>query len=467
MVTVSSSFQDRYRVESTIATGGMGTVFVAIDERLNRPVALKVLAEDLSRDPVFVERFRREARSAAALSHPNVASVFDFGSDGDRYFIVMELAPGRNLAEVIAADAPLPAERTVQLAAQMCRALGHAHAAGVVHRDVKPANAIVSENDHVKVTDFGIARATGESKLTAAGSVLGTACYISPEHARGEPAVSASDVYSMGVVLFEMLTATVPFDGENTVGVALRHAQEEVPRVRSAVSGIPPGLDDVVARACAKDPRDRFHDGNEMAAALETALAGGSTGAPGTHPTTPLATSTVWPIPGDRWDPQRVGRWVIGTFLALTLVTAGLLIARAATGDDDRPARGARGGGEPARSQPAAAAPLAERVALPEREDLLDTDVEQLQVELDAADIRWIVEYLHPEEVGIDELPDGLLVWTNPDPGSIVETGNTVTLYLSRTDDDDDDDDRGPPEDRGRPDDKGKGKGKDKGKEDD
>ncbi|HEV3473701.1 MAG TPA: protein kinase, partial [Actinomycetota bacterium] len=200
----------RYRLEERIAGGGMGTVYVATDELLGRQVAAKLLNEELADNPSFVERFRREARSVAALVHPNIATVFDYGEDAGRHFIVMELVRGRDLDRVLADEGALAPERARHIATKVCDALGHAHGAGVIHRDVKPANVIVTQDEGVKVTDFGIARVADDAAMTASGTVLGTAQYISPEQASDHPVGPASDVYSMGIMLFEMLTGRRP-----------------------------------------------------------------------------------------------------------------------------------------------------------------------------------------------------------------------------------------------------------------
>jgi eukaryotic-like serine/threonine-protein kinase len=262
----------RYRLEQRLATGGMGAVYVGVDERLGRPVAVKLLKEELAGQPDFVERFRREARAAAGLSHPNVAQVYDYGQDGQRHFIVMELVEGTDLARLLGERGRLWPSEAVRIATQVCLALSAAHAGGIVHRDIKPGNVIICPDGLVKVTDFGIARAAGHSSLTQTGTVMGTAQYLPPEQAHGAPASPASDLYSLGVVLFQMVTGSVPFTGDSPVAIALRHLHESVPRPSEFNSEVPSGLDQVVARATAKDPAERFADAAQMAAALDQAL---------------------------------------------------------------------------------------------------------------------------------------------------------------------------------------------------
>src|SRR4051812_21455829 len=259
---------ERYSLRERIAVGGMGEVHLATDDRLGRLVAVKVLAAVYADSPDFVERFRREALTAAALSHPNIAQVYDYGVDGPSHFIVMEYAEGQDLANVIRERGRLTPADAVRVAEQVCAALAAAHRAGVVHRDIKPGNVIVRGDGTVKVTDFGIARARGQASLTDTGMVMGTAAYIAPEQARGEATTPSSDLYSVGILLFQMLTGSVPFDGDTPVAIAMRHLDEPVPLPSSRVADLPANLDEVVVRATAKSPADRYADADAMAAAL-------------------------------------------------------------------------------------------------------------------------------------------------------------------------------------------------------
>ncbi len=264
---------NRYVLEELLAMGGMGGVHVATDQRLGRRVAVKLLRQELAGSPEFVERFRREALTAARLTHPSVARILDYGQDGDQHYIVMELVPGEDLSRVLGRRGRLPADEAARIAAEVCDALSAAHGAGFVHRDIKPSNVIVTPEGFVKVTDFGIARALGGSPLTQTGTIMGTAQYIAPEQVRGESATPASDLYAVGVLLFQMLTGRVPFDGDSPVSVAMRHLDSEVPRPGAEVPGIPAALDAVVARATARSVPDRFTDATEMARALRGAVA--------------------------------------------------------------------------------------------------------------------------------------------------------------------------------------------------
>ena len=291
----------RYQLESRIAAGGMGEVHVATDQRLHRKVAVKLLRAELAESGDFIERFRREALMSARLTHPSVARILDYGQDGSTHFIVMELVEGQDLAQLLRHRGSLTAPEAARIAAQVCDALAAAHDAGFVHRDIKPSNVIITTPDphrdgaadvhregSVKVTDFGIARALGGSSLTQTGTIMGTAQYVSPEIVRGEPASQASDIYSVGVLLFQMLTGRVPFDGDSPVTIALRHLDSEVPLPGSLVPGIPATIDEIVARATAARPEDRFPDARAMALALRAAAT-----APARQPAHAVATSVL------------------------------------------------------------------------------------------------------------------------------------------------------------------------------
>ncbi len=260
--------KNRYRVVGDLGRGGMATVYKAVDTVLGRTVALKVLHPQYSQDPVFLARFTREAQAAAALDHPGVVEIHDVGQDDDRHFIVMEFVDGQDLKTLIREEAPLPIERAVDLAIQICAAVGHAHVAGLIHRDVKPQNVLVTADDRVKVTDFGIARAAAEAGPTEPGVVWGTAHYLSPEQAVGQPATPASDVYALGVVLYEMLAGRPPFEADSRPAIAAQHVQAEPPPIQQFNPRVPPQLAAIIARAMAKDPVKRYPTANELGQAL-------------------------------------------------------------------------------------------------------------------------------------------------------------------------------------------------------
>jgi eukaryotic-like serine/threonine-protein kinase len=287
----------RYRLGSLLGVGGMARVYLASDRVLERQVAVKVLSPPYAQDPVFVERFRREARSAASLSHPNIVAVFDSGSDAREHYLVMEYVAGQSLAELLADQGRLAPRRAAELGVEVCAALAAAHAQGLVHRDVKPANVLVGAEGRVKVADFGIVKAAATVTLTGNGTVLGTAAYLSPEQAQGGPVDARSDLYSLGCVLYELVTGAPPFGSgadSSPVAVATRHLHQppEPPSARNPQ--VDASLDAVVLTALAKDPARRCQSASELQAALERVLAGDAVaagpGRPGAAavPTEPL-----------------------------------------------------------------------------------------------------------------------------------------------------------------------------------
>ena len=244
-------YSERYELDHLIARGGMAEVYRARDRLLDRPVALKILFPELSIDRTFVERFKREAQAAANLSHPNIVPVFDWGEDSGTYFIVMEYVDGRALSAILKAAGTLPPERAAEIGAAVAAALGYAHKNRVIHRDVKPGNVLITDESQVKVTDFGIARALNtEESLTQTGAVMGTATYFSPEQAEGIGVDARSDIYSLGVVLFEMVTGRPPFMGDTPVAVASKHVRDRPPAPREINPSIPPPSKPSSSRPC-------------------------------------------------------------------------------------------------------------------------------------------------------------------------------------------------------------------------
>ena len=259
----------RYKILSKLGSGGMAEVYKAHCLILNRTVAIKVLRPQFTSNEEFVERFRREAQAAASLSHPNIVSIYDVGKDGERYYIVMEYVSGMSLKDAIRKSGHLSTQRAARISWQILAALQHAHENGIVHRDIKPHNVMVTSDDRVKVTDFGIARALSASTLTETGTIIGTVNYFSPEQARGEAVEAQSDIYSSGVVLYEMLTGTVPFRGESPISIALQHLQTTVVPPTELNPTIPQGLERVVLKALEKNPSRRYQDARHMMRALE------------------------------------------------------------------------------------------------------------------------------------------------------------------------------------------------------
>ncbi len=264
---IGSVFDGRYRIERKLGAGGMADVYLAEDQELGRRVAIKILNDRHAADDSFIERFRREAKNAAGLSHPNIVSIYDRGEAEGTYYIAMEYLDGRSLKELIVGRGPAPIKTTIDYARQILAAVGFAHKHGIVHRDIKPHNVLVSPEGRLKVTDFGIAR-SGASQMTEVGSIIGTAQYLSPEQARGAPVDQTSDLYSVGVVLYEMLTGQVPFTGDTPLEIAMKHLSE-VPKPPSELRPeVPHDLDSVVLRALAKDPSERYQSAEEMDADL-------------------------------------------------------------------------------------------------------------------------------------------------------------------------------------------------------
>ena len=269
-VDAGTEVDGRYRILNRIGSGGMADVYLAEDTHLGRQVALKVLHRRFAQDADFVERFRREASAAAGLQHPCVVNVFDRGDHDGTYYIAMEYLDGRTLKDVISAEGQLDQARAIDITLQVLQAAAFAHRRGVIHRDFKPHNVMLDSNDGVKVTDFGIARA-GASEMTETGSIMGTAQYLSPEQAQGHAVTAASDLYSIGVMLYEMVAGQLPFTGDTAVSIALLHMNNPPPPIRDARPDVNPSLEAVIARALAKDPAHRFTDADEFSAALQEA----------------------------------------------------------------------------------------------------------------------------------------------------------------------------------------------------
>ncbi len=347
MLTRDRVLSGRYRVEAEIGRGGMARVYRATDTVLGRTVAIKVLDTEQASDHSFVDRFRREARAAARLNHPGVVAVFDTGSDDGVHYIIMEYVHGRTLGQVVAEEGPLPPDRAAAIATSVAEALSFAHAEGLVHRDVKPANVMLTDSGRVKVMDFGIARVVSAHTLTQTAKVFGTAAYLSPEQAQGQRVDGRSDVYALGVVLYEMLTGRAPFAADSPVALAFKHINEEPAPPSSVRRGIPAGLEAVVMRALAKDPDARYPGAAEMATALGPfAAAAGAAGAAGvtTEPRVVLPDSTVRlptaevpealtgparTVPAHRASPRRRRWWpaLLALLVLLGLLTAAFLPA--------------------------------------------------------------------------------------------------------------------------------------------
>ena len=326
---IGSVVDGRYRVVSRLGSGGMADVYCAEDLQLGRRVALKVLYRRFAEDQEFVERFRREASSAAGLQHQHVVSVYDRGEYDGTYWIAMEYLEGRSLKRLIQEEGPLAPERAVDLGIQILRAARFAHRRGIIHRDLKPHNVIVDDEGRAKVTDFGIARA-GASDMTQTGSIMGTAQYLSPEQAQGYAVSAQSDIYSIGIILYEMLTGRVPFEGESAVTIALKQVSEQPVPPSQLNPAVSPGLEAAVMRALAKDPAQRYPDADAFIAALQgeevpatemTAVA-----AAPARVIEPLPPAAAPPLPPDDREGSRWWWWLLAVLAVAALIVGALLL---------------------------------------------------------------------------------------------------------------------------------------------
>jgi beta-lactam-binding protein with PASTA domain len=421
-VTDNTVVDGRYQVLRRIGSGGMADVYCARDTHLGRDIALKMLHRRYAQDQEFVERFRREAKSAAGLQHPNVVGVFDRGEHEGTYYIAMEHLPGRTLKQVVEQEAPLPQERVIALGRQILEAAGFAHRRGVIHRDFKPHNVIVDDEWNAKVTDFGIARA-GASEMTETGSIMGTAQYLSPEQAQGHSVTAASDLYSIGVMLYELLAGRLPFEGDSAVSVALKHLSEPPPPLSQLRPDVDPGLESVVMAALAKQPEQRWQTAEEFSAALgavgehlhdgsgrrgqDTAsfapvLAALPVEGNGEAVDDPVAGAPLVPLTPHEaelagWGPRRWPWFVLGLFV---LLLVGLLAYLAAGG-----------------------LLTAKKVEVPR---VVGRQVLDARKRLETAGFK-VQESRAPSTEAIGKVVD-----QNPNPGEEAKTGSTVTLEVSQ-----------------------------------
>src|SRR5829696_2108222 len=317
---------ERYKLRALLGSGGMAEVYLAHDEVLGRDVALKLLKDQYAENEELVERFKREARSAASLSHPHIVPIFDWGETGDgRYYIAMEYLSGGTLKDRISSKGPLPARTAAAVALQIAKALRAAHERGVIHRDIKPRNILITDSGHVKVTDFGIARAVEATTISDLGDILGSVKYMSPEQAAGEPVREASDLYSLGVVLYEMLTGGVPFEASSSEEVSAKHAAEPPPHPREVNPKVPEGMDALVMRLLATDPDDRYGSAGQLAKDLRRVrddlplLSSSAEEATTAALETPAASSLPAAAPGGT-GPRRRRRWWFPILAALALL---------------------------------------------------------------------------------------------------------------------------------------------------
>ncbi|MGH3060355.1 MAG: Stk1 family PASTA domain-containing Ser/Thr kinase, partial [Gaiellaceae bacterium] len=439
---INTLFDGRYRIVRKLGSGGMANVYLAEDEDLGRRVAIKILNDRYANDDLFIERFRREAKSAAGLSHPNIVSIYDRGEAEGTYYIAMEVIEGRSLKELILTRGALPVDTAIGYAKQLLEALRFAHRHGIIHRDIKPHNVLVSADQHVKaneprlkVTDFGIAR-HGASQMTEAGSIMGTAQYLSPEQARGAPVTAASDLYSAGVVLYEMLTGKVPFTGDSAIEIAMKHVNE-LPRPPSNLRAeIPPELDQIVLRALAKEPEDRYQTAEEFiedlerveaglpisratataATALLAAAAGDATevlaaesptrvvAPPPSAPATPRRPPTYPPAGGYDEPPRKRRRWVPWLLVLLLLAAAAFA-------------------GWWVYSQIQEQLEASEPVSVP--------NVEGIERQLAVERIERAGLQAEVEEQASSDVEANFVISQSPDAGARIAQGETVTIVVS------------------------------------
>ena len=272
MIIKGQLIDNRYKIIKSIGEGGMANVYLAFDTILEREVAVKILRGDLAEDEKFVRRFQREANSASSLKHPNIVEVYDVGEDDGKYFIVMEYINGKTLKSLIKKRGVLTLEEVIDIMLQLTSAVSCAHDSYIIHRDIKPQNVMILEDGRVKITDFGIAMALNNNELTQTNSVMGSVHYLPPEQANGSGSTIKSDIYSLGILMFELLTGKLPFKGENAVEIAIKQMREPIPSVKSISPDIPQSVENVVLKACAKNPKNRYDTAREMFEDIKTCM---------------------------------------------------------------------------------------------------------------------------------------------------------------------------------------------------
>src|SRR5574344_541495 len=272
MIVKGQKINDRYEIIRVIGEGGMANVYLANDTILNRKVAVKVLRGDLANDEKFVRRFQREALSASSLNHPNIVEMYDVGEDDGNFYIVMEYIEGKHLKQLLKKRGRLTIPEVVDIALQITSGLSVAHDSYIIHRDIKPQNILILDNGLCKITDFGIAVAMNQTQLTQTNSVMGSVHYLPPEQACGKGATLQSDIYSIGILMYELLTGKLPYRGDNAVEIALKHLKEPLPDIKKELPDLPQSVANIVIKACAKNPKNRYNDAREMYEDLKTCM---------------------------------------------------------------------------------------------------------------------------------------------------------------------------------------------------
>ncbi|CAI3322217.1 Stk1 family PASTA domain-containing Ser/Thr kinase [Enterococcus cecorum] len=428
---IGKKFNGRYLILGNIGSGGMANVFLARDLILDREVAIKVLRYDFLNDQSAIRRFQREMLASTELVHPNIVTVYDAGQEGETQFLVMEYVKGMDLKRYIQTQYPIPYGRIVDIMQQILSAVALAHQHRIIHRDLKPQNILIDESGTVKITDFGIAVALSETSITQTNSMLGSVHYLSPEQARGSMATNQSDIYAIGIILYEMLTGKVPFDGESAVTIALKHFQEEIPSVRLYDRHVPQSLENVVLKATAKDPIDRYQSAEEMSADLATALDPSRLNEPAWHPANHVEETKVLPNLTEQMPTVAPMEEIVAKpekeaeekpvpskkkakdqkpkskKKLLFLGIAAVLVIGIAT-----IAFSVLGGGK-------------NEISVPDVSNLSESAARSKlqEVGLKAAG--------QTEEITSDKIPEGKVVKTNPEAKAIVQKGREVVLYIS------------------------------------
>ena len=425
MIEKGSKINDRYQIIKTLGEGGMANVYLAHDTILDRNVAVKVLRGDLANDEKFVRRFQREALSASSLSHPNIVEMYDVGEDNGQYYIVMECVEGKTLKQVLKSRGNLSITEVIDIMLQLTDGMAHAHDAYIVHRDIKPQNIMILSNGVIKITDFGVATALNNTQLTQTNSVMGTVHYLPPEQANGKGSTIRSDIYSLGVMMYELLTGHVPYKGDSAVEIALKHLKEPLPSVKKEIPSIPQSIENIIIRSTAKNPKNRYTDAREMHDDIKTALDEGRSDEKRwvyKHPENDLDETKVLDKEvesikksedmgkkGKKKEKEVVveGKsqnklliFLLSVFAALILVTT-VLVTMYLEGTEK------------------------ESVKILDVAGMSITDATNA---LDGLGFEVLSEYKY---VASDEIEEGLVVKTNPPAGTNKREGSEITLYVS------------------------------------